>query len=284
MVNAERARSALRDEVRRVVPLLRSLRNPAAPAVGRWTVADVAMHLSQAWIAVPGLAKQDLSDVHAVLPDLKGTAGASLIRDVWDLGGVTQQGVLADPERDLSVLADRIAARADDYLNVLSRSSNGGNLPWLVDGTEVPMGTLTCHLLNETLVHGRDLALGDGRPWPIKPAHAALVVDGFLVPVFQALPPRTMVDQEQAAGVRATFEVRVKGGGRHVFVFDDGEMTVEAPSSRPVDCRIDADPVAFLLVAWGRQSPGEAIVARQLVASGPKAWLAPRFRSLLRNP
>ncbi|MDQ4031651.1 MAG: hypothetical protein M3332_05035 [Actinomycetota bacterium] len=52
---------ALRDEVRRVTTLLRSIRDPEAPAVGQWNLAEVAMHLSQAWVVVPGLARQDLS-------------------------------------------------------------------------------------------------------------------------------------------------------------------------------------------------------------------------------
>jgi hypothetical protein len=284
VVDAKRAQKALRAEVERVTQLLRSVPDPEAAALGQWTVAEVAMHLSQAWIAVPALARRDLSEIHAVLPELKGTAGASVIRDVWDLGGVTRMGVTADPERDLAVLAGRIADRASAYLAGLSGFSPHESRAWLVEGTEVTIVTLTCHLLNETIVHGWDMARGAGRLWPIRPAHAALAVDGFLVPVFKALGPRAMVDQEQAAGLHATYEVRVRGGGRHVFVFDDGELTIEDPSRRPIDCYIDADPVAFLMVAWGREGLGPATVRRELVVSGPKAWLGPKFRSLMRNP
>ncbi|MGH9165553.1 MAG: SCP2 sterol-binding domain-containing protein [Acidimicrobiales bacterium] len=153
-----------------------------------------------------------------------------------------------------------------------------------MEGAQVSFSTLTFHLLNETVVHGWDIARGDGQRWDISAAHAALVLDGFIVPAIKALGPRDMVDQVQAAGLRATYEVRVKGGGRHVFVFDDGALTVEAPSSRPVDCLITADPVALLLVVWGRLDQAPAIVKRQLVVSGPKAFLGPRFRSLMRNP
>lgn len=153
-----------------------------------------------------------------------------------------------------------------------------------MEGSQVAVGTLICHLLNETVLHGWDIARGDGQRWQINPAHAVLILEGFLVPVIQALDPRALVNQEQARGLRATYELRVRGGGRHVFVFEDGALTVEAPSSRPIDCFISADPVAFLLVAWGRQNQATAIVKRQLVVSGPQAWLGLRFRSLLRNP
>jgi hypothetical protein len=82
-------------------------------------------------------------------------------------------GVSADPERNLSVLAGRITDRASAYLAGLSGSSPHESRAWLVEGTEVPLVTLTCHLLNETIVHGWDMARGAGRPWPIKAAHAA---------------------------------------------------------------------------------------------------------------
>jgi len=99
-VDWSRAQRALRDEVERVVRLLRSVTNPAAPALGEWSVAEVAMHLSRAWMAVPGLAREDLSAVHEVLPSLRGTAGGSMVRDMWDLGEATQMGVRHDAERD----------------------------------------------------------------------------------------------------------------------------------------------------------------------------------------
>lgn len=73
------------------------------------------MHLSQAWVAVPGLARRDLSPVYEVVPSLAGGAGDSLIRDMWDLADTTMLGVKSDPERDPAVLADRIESRAKEH-------------------------------------------------------------------------------------------------------------------------------------------------------------------------
>ncbi|MCA1696534.1 MAG: hypothetical protein LC749_18430 [Actinobacteria bacterium] len=56
------------------------------------------------------------------------------------------------------------------------------------------------------------------------------------------------------------------------------------PSSRRVDCHISADPVAFLLVVWNRQSQWTAIAKGKLMAWGRKPWLGPQFRPLMRNP
>jgi hypothetical protein len=278
------AAAALADEVARVAALLRSVRDGSVPALGRWTLAEVAMHLSQAWIVVPGLARDDLSTAFELLPTLQGTAGASLIREMWELSDVTMSGVRADTERDLRVVADRIEERAGTFLGGLNPQSAQRHHAWLVEGVTVPLPTLICHLLNETIVHGSDIARADGRKWKISRPHAALVLDGFLVPVLSALPPRTMVNQRTAKGRRITYEIRVRGAQRHLFTFDDGELRIERPGARRVHCHITADPAAMLLVAWGRHSQWSAIARGQLVAWGGKPWLGPQLRTLIRNP
>jgi len=276
-----RGQKALRQEVGRVAGLLRSVRNPTAPALGDWNVAEVAMHLSQAWIAVPGLAGRDLSAIQEVFPEL---SGPSLIRDIWDHSAFTSLGVRTDPERNCSVLADRIEARAAAYFAAIDQSAAADSRAWLVEGAEVALSTLTYHLLNETVVHGWDVAHGDGQRWEVRADSACLILEGFLVPILRALGPRDFVDQTVATGLRATYEIRVKGCRPYMFVFDDGALSVEDPAGQTVDCTIDADPVAMLMVTWGRMHQADAIVKRQLVASGPKDYLGPRFRGLMRNP
>jgi len=95
---------------------------------------------------------------------------------------------------------------------------------------------------------------------------------------------RGLVDQEKAAGVHATYDIRLRGGGRAFFVFDDGFLTVEGPSSRRVDCHLSADPTALLLVAWDRQSQWPAIAKGKLMAWGRRPWLGIQLRSFMRNP
>lgn len=279
----ERAQDALRDEVRRVTALLRSIREPAAPAVGNWNLAETAMHLSQVWLVAPGLARQDLSGIYEVMPGLAGTVGASLIADIRELDDVTGLGVRSDPERDPGVLADRIEARAQAYFEDCAGRSADERRPWLVEGSTVALSTLTGHLLNETVVHGHDIARADGRNRRIEPSHAAMVLAEFVIPVMQALDPRALVS-DKAAGVRASFDLRIRNGQRFRFGFDDGALRIEELTSRGVDCHISADPVAMLMVVWGRRSQWKAIVSGQLLAWGRKPWLGPRFRAYLRNP
>lgn len=144
--------------------------------------------------------------------------------------------------------------------------------------------TLTYHLLNETLMHAYDIAHAAGRPWRIEPAHAAMVLGRFIVPVLRALDAHAMVNGAKAAGLQATYDVRIRGGDSFHFIFDDGTLEIVEPSSRRVDCHISADPVAFLMVVWARQSQWTAIGKGKLMAWGRKPWLGPQLRSLIRNP
>jgi SCP-2 sterol transfer family protein len=132
-------------------------------------------------------------------------------------------------------------------------------------------------------MHGYDIAKAAGRKWRIESAHAAMVVRQFFVPVLQTCEPRTFVNAEKVAGLQATYQLHLRGRSDQ-FVFDDGSLRVEEPSARRVDCHILADPVAFFMVFWDRQSQWNAIAKGQLIAWGRKPWPGLKFRSLLRNP
>ena len=279
-----RVQDALRSEVERVTALLRTVADPTAPAVGRWNLGDVAMHLSQAWLAIPRMASDELSGSLEAIPGFEAR-GVSFLSDLRELGDATVSGVDADPERDLRVLAGRIGERAEAFFAAVGEASPSELRPWLVEGVKVPLSTLACHLLNETVVHGYDIARADGQAWPIDRSRAALVVEGFLFPVMQALDPHALVDDQAAAGRQVAYELRLRGAGRHVFAFADGVLTLDGPEPpHRIDCRLSVDPAALLLVAWGRVSQWSAIARGQMLAWGRKPWLGPKLRTLMRNP
>lgn len=277
---------ALRDELARVTSLLRSIQDPGTIAVGNWTLGEVALHLSQAWILVTCMARRDLSPIHALIPSTAEVAGGAVTRDMWDFDEVTNGGVNADPERDPGVLADRIEAQAQQYFSACVGADPDEPRSWIIEGSTVGQSTLTYHLLNETVMHGADIAQAAGRPWQIKPSHAALVLERFIVPAIQVAGPRVFVNGVRAAGLQATYDVRIRGANSFLFLFNDGSLTIEEPSGsgRRVDCHISADPVALLMVVWDRQSQWSAIAKGKLLAWGRRPWLGLQLRSLIRNP
>ena len=111
-----------------------------------------------------------------------------------------------------------------------------------------------------------------------------MALERFIFPLINLVGPRVFVNHAKAAGRQATYDIRIRGGNHFHFVFDDGALMVEAPSSRSVDCHISADPVAFLLLAFDRQSQWAAIAKGKLMAWGRKPWLGFQFRNLIRHP
>lgn len=305
-----RCRRALAVEVSRVTELLRSLPTappaaapsaaaprpatpqpaaapPAVPPdadpkiVGDWNLLDVAVHLSQAWLAIPGLARADLSELDAVVPD-RG-AGASVARSIDQLGQVTSAAVAAEPERDPAVLADRIAERARDYLAGCAGRSPDERLPWLITGIFVPPPVFTAHLLSETVVHGWDIARAAGRRARIVPEHAALVVRHFLLDVLLAGGRVMFDDPARLAAARGRYQISVRGYDTVRIVLDDAGARLDTEPGRP-DCRLSVDPVTFLLMFFGRRSVASAAARGHLFAWGRRPWLAARLQRALPRP
>jgi hypothetical protein len=266
-VDGVTARAALGAAVPRLTALIRSIHDPGAPALGTWTIAEVAVHLAQVWEALPALARRDLQ---------------SPLRAPDDLAELTIAMVREEPERDLEAIATRIDSAASAYLR--SPTVDDGPRPWLVDGTALPATAFTCHILNETLVHGHDIARAQRRPWRIEPAHAGMAIMGFLFPALSVVAPRFPVDQRRAAGVRACFDIRVRGAGRAYLVLDDGALSIEPPSGRPVDCHISAEPAALFLMIWSRTALWRGALAGGISMWGRRPWLGVRLAGMLRNP
>lgn len=288
---------ALAVEAARVTTLLRSLhaaerdaprRDPGrSPVVGQWDLAEVAAHLSHVWTGLPGLARRDLSEIDALVPD-RG-AGDAIVADISRLPAFTAEAVRADPERDLAVLADRIETRSAGYLADRAADTPADaatDRPWLVPGVRVPPSVITGHLLNETVVHGWDLARAAGRPWRIDPVHASLVVREWMVPVMLAVGPQVLAGPA-GAGAYGRYLLRVRGGKG--FEPEEFPLELGADGMRPggpgrVDCRMSVDPVGFLLLFFGRIGVGAAVARGKMLVWGRKPWLAARLHAALPSP
>ena len=265
-VDAAAARAALACVVPRLTALIRSIDDPGAHAVGEWTAGDVAVHLAHAWERLPALARGDAD---------------SPLREPGELAALTTSLVREEPGRDLEATARRIEAAARAFL---STPVTDEPRPWLVQGTALPASAFTCHLLNESLIHGYDIARSQGRPWRIDPTHAGTAITGFLFRALSVVDPRFPVRQRQAAGVRACFDIRVRRTGRVYLALDDGALTIEPPSGRPVDCHLSAEPATLFLLIWSRAGQWPGVLTGRLSMWGRRPWLAARLPRMLRNP
>ncbi|HEV8568126.1 MAG TPA: maleylpyruvate isomerase N-terminal domain-containing protein [Actinoplanes sp.] len=262
------ARAALRDVVSSLVTLVRSVPDVNSVSVGTWTVGDVAAHLS-----------------HVFRFDTDAVAGRPVPETIVTAAGMAEVNakmLAEDGERDPAVLADRIGALANEFDDVASRS-RAGAVDWL-QGVRLAPSAVACHLLEECLIHGHDIASVTGRPWSIQRHHALLAVEGAALPLIAALPPTAFVNQEKAGSFRARFELRLRGGGRTVMVFDRGSLTLDTAGARDIDAHISADPCALMLVFIGRQGLWKPLLGGKLAAWGPRPWKLARMLTAINPP
>ena len=83
--------------------------------------------------------------------------------------------------------------------------------------------------------------------------------------------------------LRISFEIRARGGRRYRMAITNGTAVVTAAGEK-ADCVITADPVAFLLVGFGRVPQFPQLLRGKLRAGGRKPWLATTFGTLLASP
>jgi uncharacterized protein (TIGR03083 family) len=256
------ARIALSDSAGRTANLIRSLPDTTIRIPDSdWTVGEAAAHL----VVVTGWFSEWAG------------GGRSPTENLDELGAVNAQAIAALPERDGARLADRLLANVERFLSTSASLPAGYKIAWH-EGYPLSLGALVWVGVGEMVVHGYDIARAIRKPWPVDRQLACQILNGE----GEAWP--LFVHRKNVRGVTATYEISLRGGPKQVFRFVDGRLTVEPQSSTPVDCRISADPVAFLLVGYGRASQWPQIARGKIVAWGRKPWLGIKFRSLLRKP
>jgi uncharacterized protein (TIGR03083 family) len=254
-------RAALEAVGRRLVGLLAAVPDPQAPTRGlAWTLGETSLHLAGGPARYADFA-----------------SGRALPEPTIDLGPIFARRMAAQPERTPDVLARRLDQNARRYLAETAELPATHPVPFF-GGVTIELAALSAILLGEFIVHGHDVARSISRPWTIDPAHARLIIAAIT-----ALLPR-YVDRAAAAGLTATYQVRPRGGPSFQVRFDRGTPTVESPQPGAADCQLTVDPVAFLLVVYGRRSQWPGILRGQLVAWGRRPWLGLRFQRLFVRP
>lgn len=231
-----------------------------------WTVAETSAHLVALLRQSAAYASgaRDGAAERAALPP-SGGVGERLA-----LGNARELDRLG--ERRIPVLRQLLDSAVDEYATVIAGRRDGGPVETLF-GPEDP-AAMTAALVGEQLVHGFDLARAVGRRWPIDPDTARLTLAG-LAPFLPYL-----VDAEAIRHVRARIEVRIVGGPRFALVLDHGRAAVE-PADGRCDCWIQAQPVPYLLIGYGRVNRWLPLLRRQIRAGGRRRWIAARLASYL---
>ena len=274
-IDAREARDALTAAAERTADLVSSITDIGRPIPGlRWSVGDAATHLAAFCLpAYTDSARGEESRWEPYIPRVESFHER--------LAEANDRTIREAPVRGAAELARMIREGTGAMVEALDARGGEGvaRTPWYGPGATLDLPILTCLMLGEFLVHGRDIALGLQRRWSIDPAQARLAIAG----VFPAMIP-LIVDRRSARGLTATYEIRVWGGPRFVNRFEEGRATAEACAGQRIDCHLSGDPVDLLLVGYGRRSQWGPILRGRLRAWGRKPWLGLRWKSLFEDP
>ena len=250
----EAVRATCQRSSTRFAELLRSAPDPHAPVPGLgWTVAELAAHVVSLTARYEPFLKGQGDAFYATMPEMNAQELDAFSR--------------------LSL--DELAAYLERGTSLLLSLCTSGEASARFFDLESDCASAIALYVEELLVHGLDLARAVGSPWPIAHAEAVMAIAGLLVPL------QKFIDPEATRGFRATYELRLRGGPTVSMAINDGEATISAGRTRNADCRISADPLAFLLTGNNRQAQWKTLLTGKMFAFGRKPWLALRFKRML---
>ncbi|MDH4278151.1 MAG: maleylpyruvate isomerase N-terminal domain-containing protein [Acidimicrobiia bacterium] len=224
-----------------------------------WTVGELGAHL----VVLPRLYRE-MADQPEPMP---------IPADGHRFSADRIRAVETRRSEDLAALTRR---EVMDLLDYYGDDPDARFNHWAV---EQPLAVIESTLLDEFLIHGRDLGAAKGNIRPISRTQAITALDGVL-PV-----AANFVDPEAAGDLTATVHLHMRGD-REVEAVDwtqtiaQGAMTVTRTRPRRPDVRIHADPVAFLLLSLGRIGRIRPTLTGKVVAYGRKPWLAARLPNI----
>jgi hypothetical protein len=261
-----------------VIPVDREAAQAAIDRLAAKVGADLANHPAETGRPVPGL---DWS---------VGETGAHLVTLIdgvtrYVTGDLRPEGAIADmaalnrrridllPDRHGGVLG-RLLLEAVSELKDVTRDMGGDEpVPWY-DPSRIELAIVLSVLVGELSIHGSDIARGLSLPDAIEREDALLVLPA----IWEHFP--YYLDPEAAAGFTGVFGIAVRGAQPVRIEIADGVAAVSQLHG-VVDCRITADPVAFVTVSYGRATSWSQILRGKMMATGSRPWLATRLPQLL---
>jgi uncharacterized protein (TIGR03083 family) len=267
-------RASLATAFERFAELVLSAPDPHAKATAHWSIADMAAHVSTT-----------ARLYRSLLPPDGAAQALGLIADTTvDTLAVKNERTLASyPERDPHAIVDRIRGDIEYMLDTSADLDPELPVPWL-GGAKVPLAGALAHMLNELLVHGRDIAGPLRREWTIDQADAALAFDLFIVGLIR-YGPGVFFDSDHVRprARRVAVEFHLTHSVPVTIVLQRGVVSVEEPGTPP-DVHITSDAETLVLMLFRRVGRLRAVLGGKVRISGPRPWLLPGFLRIVRAP
>jgi uncharacterized protein (TIGR03083 family) len=201
-------------------------------------------------LAVPN-SKWNAHDVAAHLVNLAGrylNADRKLARTQRELAEMNDREIADFESATMGELVGRLRSRAAKYNVFWPEQALDEMFPYR-EGFPLDAGTLRSNWITELLIHGRDVALAAGEPWPLDDTSCLLTLRllGHVLPGYL-----------HVAGAEDYTMVIAPGGGMPFsIVVQDGTASIE-PSAVSGSDQLAGSPAALVLLLYGRIDLAEA--------------------------
>jgi uncharacterized protein (TIGR03083 family) len=253
----------------RFAALVESIETPGTRAHRlEWTVAETAVHVA---IGFDYYAATLKGEDFGVPPRSPGEAfTAYFARE-------NKAQIDAEPERDPVKIAARLRDSLGHLVDAARAAGPDGVSVFPGPGYSEDVTTSVCTIIGEVVVHGFDIARAIGAEWKVDPKSAVLAVYATTA----ALP--LALDHDAAAGKDIHVKVHLRHGTTFSIHFRDGRAWCDVTDER-ADAHVSADPLAYLLVGYGRIGLPGPIARGQLLVWGRKPWVVLQVPKLLMSP
>ena len=265
-VDFDKGLESLRSAGRRFTDLVRSIEDPNTKTRDLdWTLGELAAHVLQVF-------RYDVENA-------RGTSEPfPIIDDDFISSGKAHNDrmIEAEPERDpkkLSALLDEVIEQFID----IAAERDPRQWTLLAGDNAMTLANLVGTLLGEVILHGYDIAQTTGKRLTIDPEAARQAVYATTA----TLP--LAVNEETTRDLDVRLEMRIRGGERFTIHLDHGAARTE-PATGRADLFMSSDPVAYLLVGFGRTSPWPQVLKGKMFSWGRRPSIAVKLPSFFRNP
>jgi uncharacterized protein (TIGR03083 family) len=264
-------RESLRHTGNRFADLVASVPDPAAPAVGSWSVATTAAH-----VAV-------ISSVYTAMLPTEGRPHpipgvADRIRDAaLDEVAAFNEFTLGNmAERDPVALAGQVRGDIERLLTMSDDLDPWRRIAWL-GNAQLPVASWYAHLLNELHLHGHDIATAAGTRWDVPQRDAAMSFEMFLVTMLRGDTGRLLAHEPMS---RSSIAIRFRSRYTTpvVFAVRDNRVVIDPPE-RTVDATLAFQPSALMRILFRRLGKTRAALTGQVAVWGRRPW---QLNALLR--
>lgn len=270
-------RTAIKDVGDRFAAMI--LEAPAdAMATADWTIMDTAAHVASLALIDTALV---VSDDHPV--PVPGADAVMKTTNVYNINDGLNTTLFHNyPERRPREVAACLSDSIGQMLELTADADPERTVGWLGE-SRLPLAGLFAHLVNEVLLHGRDVAAAARVPWSIPQEYIAMVIELFMFEIARNGVGTVLDGGKPIPPERIAVEFRSAYTRPITIAVHDGEVLAEEPS-RDNDVRLYFQPLALDLVLFHRISRKRAVATGALRVWGRRPWLLFPFLEKIRMP